>query len=299
MSISKTVLFVMVLLCATHAATWAQDAPTPTKANVAYGKHPKQVLDFYQAKTDGPAPLLFFVRGGGWMVGDKAKPDFLKESLAAGISVVSINYRFINDAIADKVDPPVKACLEDAKRALQFVRHHAKEWNIDPTRVCGCGGSAGGFTTLWLAFHDDMADAKSDDPIARESTRLTCAMTFVPQTSLDPKQMRDWIPNIQYGPHAFGLPDFDAFLAQREKLMPWIKEFSPYELASKDDPPVFLFYDSPLQLGQPWSDPPHSANFGGGLAAHMKEVGAPFEFYYKDQPWQDLFGFIKTHLKVK
>ena len=60
-----------------------------------------------------------------------------------GISVVSINYRLIPDAIAGHVTPPVKACLEDAARALQFVRSKAAEWHIDKTRIGGCGGSAG------------------------------------------------------------------------------------------------------------------------------------------------------------
>eukprot|EP01031_Cornospumella_fuschlensis_P003383 gene3383-4205_t len=90
--------------------------PKPTLANVAYGKHERQALDFYQAEVEGAAPLLFFVHGGGWMNGDKADVDFLAQCLKTGISVVSINYRLIPDAIAEKVNPPVKACLDDAAR---------------------------------------------------------------------------------------------------------------------------------------------------------------------------------------
>ena len=43
----------------------------PTFADVPYGDHERQVLDFYQAKTDKPAPVLFFIHGGGWVTGDK------------------------------------------------------------------------------------------------------------------------------------------------------------------------------------------------------------------------------------
>ena len=43
----------------------------PTLADVRYGPHERQVLDFYQAKSDKPTPLLFFIHGGGWMAGDK------------------------------------------------------------------------------------------------------------------------------------------------------------------------------------------------------------------------------------
>jgi len=145
-----------------------------------------------------------------------------------------------------------------------------------------------------------MADVKSADPISRQSTRLKCALVFVPQTSLDPKQMRDWIPNNEYGNHAFSLPSYQDFLDKRDALLPWIKEFSPYELATSDDPPVYLFYDSTPALGQPHNDPPHSANFGLGLVEKLKTVGIPYEFNFKgatDVKHPDMFQFLEEHLK--
>ena len=295
-------LICIVTLAVTTLAGLAQTpaVPQPTLANVAYGKHEKQVLDFYQAASDKPVPLLFFIHGGGWMNGDKANPDFLAKCLESGISVVSINYRLIPDVSADKSVPPVKACLDDSARALQFVRSKAVEWKIDKTRIGGCGGSAGGFNTLWLAFHPDMADAKSADPVARESTRLTCALGFVPQTSLDPQQMRNWIPNNDYGHHAFLLASYQEFVDKRESLMPWIEKFSPYALATSDDPPVYLFYDSVPAMGKEAKDPPHSANFGVGLEEKLKKVGIPYELNYTGGPQvkhPDIFGFLLEHLK--
>ena len=85
--------------------------------------------------------------------------------------MVAINYRYIAQAEADGVKPPVKGPLGDAARALQFVRSKAAEWNIDKPRIGATGGSAGACSSLWLAFHPDMADPKSTDPVARESTR--------------------------------------------------------------------------------------------------------------------------------
>ena len=104
--------------------------------------------------------------GGG---GDKKTNP--RAFLDKGISVAAINYRYTQNGVEDKVEPPVKAPLGDAARALQFVRSKAAEWNLDKQRIGATGGSAGACTSLWLAFHDDMADPKSDDPVARESTR--------------------------------------------------------------------------------------------------------------------------------
>lgn len=309
MRILRSICFycVLMLLYAVNAraarAQAAAELPKPTRENVHYGPHERQVLDFYQAKSDSPAPLLFFIHGGGWMNGDKSRPDFLKQCLDAHISVVSINYRLIPDATAAKIWPPVQWALQDSARALQFVRSKAAEWNIDKTRIGGCGGSAGGFNCLWLAFHSDLADPKSADPIARESTRLRCVLAFVPQTSLDPKQMREWIPNNDYGNHAFALPSYQEFLNRREELMKWIQDYSPYLLLTRDAPPVYLFYDSSPAMGKPYRDPPHSANFGAGLASKLKDLGVEHEINYNRWPappdvkHPDLFGFLVEKLK--
>ena len=302
-SVSKRcAFFIAIALLVPTLRAQAPVLPQPTRANVPYGRHPKQVLDFYQASSNQVTPLLFFIHGGGWMTGDKANPDFLAKCLENGISVVSINYRFIPDAAAEKIAPPVKACLDDAARALQFVRSKAGEWFVDKERIGGCGGSAGGCTALWLAFHNDRADKTSADPIARESTRLCCVLAFVPQTTLDPQQLLAWIPNIQYGNHAFALGSMKEFLDKREALMPWIQEFSPYALASPDDPPVLLFYDNPPNIGQPFKDPPHSGNFGAGIEAKLKEVGIEHEINYNNDyghmKYPDLFSFLLAKLKA-
>src|SRR5262245_33697310 len=117
----------------------------PTMADVKYGDHPRQVLDFWQAKSETPTPLVFAIHGGGWVNGSKdGYRNSAKRFLDAGISVVAINYRMVPEATEKKVEPPVKWPLEDAARALQFVRSKAKEWNIDKVRIGATGGSAGG-----------------------------------------------------------------------------------------------------------------------------------------------------------
>ncbi len=266
----------------------------PTLANVHYGEHEKQVLDFWRAKSDRPTPVLFFIHGGAWKGNDKDKLTAVSNYLAAGISVVSINYRFVPEATAAGIKPPVQWPLRDAARALQFVRSKAAEWNLDKQRIGASGGSAGACSSLWLAFHDDLADPKSSDPIARESTRLMCAGVVGAQTSLDPKQMKEWMPNSLYGGHAFGfngdkatkLPAFQQFLDNRDRIMPWIKEYSPIELVSADDPPVCLFYTDPPAMGLKRKDPTHSANFGVPLQEKLRAVGVPCYLIYPGAPAQ-------------
>ena len=267
----------------------------PTLANVAYGAHVRHVLDFWRAKSAKPAPVVFHIHGGGWVNGDKAVVAKLDDYLAAGISVVSINYRFVTQAIDAGVKPPVQWPLEDAARALQFVRTKAREWNIDKVRIGATGGSAGACSSLYLAFHADMADPRSQDPVARESTRLFCAAVSGAQTSLDPKQLIEWTPNSRYGGHAFGLmPDtknlrtrdtqFAQFLAAREQLLPWIKLYSPWEHATRDDPPIYMIYTSTPALGQPAKDPTHTANYGVKLQDHLRTLGVECELVYPGAP---------------
>jgi len=276
----------------------AKPAPKPTRpataANVAYGTHERQVLDFYKAESAKPTPLLLFIHGGGWVSGDKANPGELERCLAAGISVVSINYRYSWQAHLAGVMPPVQWPLEDAVRALQFVRSKAGEWNINKARIAASGSSAGACSSLYLAFHDDMADPKSSDPVARESTRLWCAAVNGAQTSLDPKQLIEWTPNSRYGGHAFGFMDpndkksrdtrFAEFLKKRDSVLKWIQMYSPYEHVSKDDPAVYLLYNNVPNIGQQQKDPTHTANYGVKLQEHCRAIGTACELVYPSAP---------------
>lgn len=268
--------------------------PPPTLVNVPYGPHERQVLDFWQAESPRPTPVVFFMHGGSWLNGDKTMHlTHVREYLAAGISVVSINYRYVGQAYAAGVQPPVAWPLHDAARALQFVRSKAPEWKLDKARIGGSGGSAGACSSLWLAFHPDLADPQSSDPVARESTRLWCVAPIDAQTSLDPQQLHEWLPNLRYGGHAFGFfkkvdgrdrQDFDAFFAHREKVLPWIQEYSPYGLVTSDDPPVYLYYNEPPLQESDTRQSVHSPVFGLKLQEKLRSAGVPCTVVYPGAP---------------
>ena len=281
-SFTPLVMFASLVALVLLAAPSSAEDLKP-QLDVPYGSHPRQVLDFYPAKSDKPTPVVFYIHGGGWQNGDKkTNPKGYNDK---GISVVAINYRYVKNAVELKIEPPVKAPLEDAARALQFVRSKATEWNLDKVRIGATGGSAGACSSLWLAFHDDLANPKSDDPIARESTRLYCAAVNGAQVSLDPKELREWMPNYSYGAHAFGLPNLNAVMENREKVLPWIKEFSPIEHVSKGDPQIALFYtgEEPV-VGSSPKDPTHSGVMGVKLKEKLDANGIDCVLVHTGKP---------------
>lgn len=247
--------------------------PEPTLKNVPYGKHGKHVLDFWKADSKTPTPVAFYIHGGAWKGRDKIDARSLlniEALLKAEVSVVAISYRLLKDA--EDIEPFVKVPMQDAARALQLVRSKAEEWNIDRKRIGVSGASAGGCTALWLAYHDEMADPASSDPIARESTRVACVVVDQAQTSLDPKQVREWMPKASYGAHAFNMDSFDQYLEEREKILPWIQTYSPYALASKDDPPTILIYGRMRKIPDDIAHAVHSSAYGIGLKQHCDEL---------------------------
>ena len=66
--------------------------------------------------------------------------------------------------------------------------------------------------------------------------------------------------------------------------MPWIKEYSPYANVTKDDPPIFLQYNSPPSIGKEQKDPTHTSNFGVKLQEHCIAKGVKCELYYPNGP---------------
>lgn len=102
--------------------------------------HERQVLDVYvpeKASDGGKLPVMFWIHGGGWQVGDKSdvalKPKVLTER---GFVFVSTNYRLLPDVTMDVL-------IRDCALALGWVHRHIAEHGGDPDRVFVGGHSAG------------------------------------------------------------------------------------------------------------------------------------------------------------
>lgn len=254
------------------AAGRGGDKPAPDMKDVSYGPHERNVLDLWQGRTEVPAPLLVFIHGGGFSSGSKEvmPAGILKACLAEGISVASISYRLSQHA-------PFPAPMLDGARAIQFLRSKAREYKIDPKRIAASGGSAGAGMSLWLGFHDDLASPDSDDPILRQSSRLTCMAVMGAQSTYDPRWIRR---NIS--PATASHPALLPFYGLKRNELDSPKAYSLYEEASpithltKDDPPAWLFYsdeDKPVpQDAKPGAGIHHPA-FGRLLKEKMIALG--------------------------
>ncbi len=258
-------------LSAASAQTPAAKPQVPaTFADVAYGSAPEQILDFWQAKSGKPAPLIMNIHGGGWRHGPKEPLGRDQFYLDRGISVAHITYRLTPAN-------PLPAPVMDAARALQFLRSKAAVWNIDPNRVIITGFSAGGCSALWLATHDDLANPNAADPVERLSTRVSGAMVASAQTTIEPDDVRSWVgesalnhPMICNAGGFKSNKELFKAIAEKPAVAKLYKEFSPINHLSPDDPPILLEYGQLAPHGQ---GDIHGAAFGVEFKKKADGVG--------------------------
>lgn len=247
-----------------------QAKPAPDVKEEKYGAHERNVLDLWKGKSDKPTPLVVFIHGGGFRAGSKehVPASLIKGCLEAGISVAAINYRLSHHA-------PFPAPMHDSGRALQHLRSKAKQWNLNPGKIAATGSSAGAGISLWLAFHDDRADPKSEEPVLRQSTRLSCALGFGTQTSYDPRFIQKHIGGRAHEHPALApFWGLEADELETDKAYKIYEECAPITHLTKDDPPVYLLYSG--ERDDP-SDKPgagiHNQKFGLVLKEKMDKLG--------------------------
>jgi acetyl esterase/lipase len=234
-----------------HIGAYAQSPAetverSPTHADLPYGPHERQTLDFWAAGGEGARPLVVIIHGGGWINGDKRlKRPPLAPFLDRGVSVAAINYRL---APLD----PLPAPVHDAARAIQFLRWKAGALGIDPGRIGLTGTSAGACTSMWLLLHDDLADPAAADPMLRVSTRVRAAAVSVGQTSIDPDVLEAWLgPAVLDHPMIFsavGKLSMAEVRAEADRSREMAVEFSPINHVDGDDPPLFMACSAEMDL---------------------------------------------------
>lgn len=273
-------------------------AVKPTLRDVTYGPHERNKLDFWKAESSEPTPLVFYIHGGGWVSGSKEENNGPSLTLLdKGISYVSINYRLARGS------NKLPCCLHDVARALQFVRSKSAEWNINPNRIIASGGSAGGCSSLWLAYHDDLADPTSNDPVAWQSTRVIGAAVIKAQSTIDPRlvarRLGPSASNHRMIWESVGAPNPQALLDDLEKYKPIFTECSPLTHVTPDDPPVFASYDADTPA-PPERDGIHHVEFGRILKEKCDPLGleCTIGFHGKEARQDALDAFIMERFRA-
>lgn len=276
--------------------------PTPTFADVSFGPSPHQLLDIYVPPgSKEPCPVLIWY-GGLWQP-SKHVPD-LNRFFPAGVAVVGVESRTLTDAMADKVKEPISYPMNDACRAVQFVRLNAAKWNLDPRRIAVAGGSQGTLPALYVGCAGERADPQSADPVERVSTQVTCVGAFRSQPTIDPQRMQEWVPGVAWGAPAFGC-SFEESLKRRAELLPVIQKWSPDHLLHKGAAPIY--FENEWGLTAPGGEitegnyKVHSPAWGLGFQKLAQQAGVTCYNKFLDHPsekYKDIWEFLVKELQA-
>jgi acetyl esterase/lipase len=177
---------------------------------IAYGAHPRQLLDVYQpVRFAGAAPVVVFFYGGNWNSGERASYRFVGEALASqGFVGVIPDYRLY---------PEVRFpdFLADCAAAVRWTAGHIEGRGGDARRIFLMGHSAGAYNAAMLALDSQYLEAVR---VARSSIRAWIGLAGP----------YDFLPlQGRIARAVFGYPD-TSVLTQ------------PIHFASRGDPPALL-----------------------------------------------------------
>jgi acetyl esterase/lipase len=172
----RVVAVAVVAVFLSAAGAWAQDWGHPeVRANIAYGPDPAQHLDLCIPPSGFPAgrPAVVMIHGGYWTVGDRqAYASPCRMAAGEGIVAATIDYRLANG------DPhnywPAQAV--DAQLAVRWLRTHAAEFGIDPSRICALGDSAGGHIALFLGAVGHTVPGDDAGVLPGVSSQIACVV---------------------------------------------------------------------------------------------------------------------------
>ncbi|MFO1054409.1 MAG: alpha/beta hydrolase [Planctomycetota bacterium] len=235
-------------------------------------------LDLWIPECPGPHPVVVLFHGGGWKTGGRGIFDAyaLADALSReGIAVASASYRLVAQATWP-------AQIEDARRAIQFVRANAARFGLDPARIAAMGASSGGHLAALLATQDDQAQPGSADPIARESTRPDCVVAFSAPFDLQPRD--DEVATtlqITLVSEFLGVDKIQAVDEKLRLLRERGRDASPLCQVRPGAPP-FLLIDGKVDTIVPPVQ-------GERMAAALRDAGVPCERMQVETPWHCRF----------
>jgi acetyl esterase/lipase len=309
-------LALLALLLSVSGASRAGAQPKPliegakVEPNVVYGMYAglALVLDVHTP----PAPNgygIVFISGSGWQAPTGYDATPLKQNqipiwgpalLKAGYTVFALNHRAV-----PRFHYP--GAVEDVQRAIRFVRHHAKDYRIDPGRIGGMGGSSGGHLIALTAMLAAPGLAGDSDPVNREPATLQAIVLRATPTDLIAQARADRGGGVT-GFLELPWPADSPNSRPNPKTERLYKEASPSTHVSAQSPPTLLIHGD-ADEAVPFAESvamerslkaagvptglirvpggAHGADFGAGTGSHPD--------------WPDFFGaavrWYDTHLK--
>jgi len=198
------------------------------------------LMDVYYPDTPNGCGIIH-VSGSGWhaSLGYDARPlkqskhveIYAKPLVAAGYTVFSVNHR-----AAPRFRYP--AAVEDVQRAVRFIRHHAKDYGINPERIGAVGGSSGGHLVSMLGVLDGEGDPNAPDSVNHESAKVQCVVARAAPADLRQIATEAGSPTVASF-LGWRLPRrADPRSIEAKRYM----EASPISHVSADDPPFLLLH---------------------------------------------------------
>lgn len=213
-------------------------AKPSTAKDLAYASvSSAEKLDLYVPAGNGPFPLIIYVHGGGWRIGDKEQPEqrgivgrFLKE----GYAVASLNYRLSGEA-------KFPAAIQDVKTAVRWLRAHASEYNLDATKFAAWGDSAGANLISLLGTSCGATDLEGADlGNADQSSCVQAVVDFYGPTDLlqmDQEFSGTSCPANHNQPNSAESQYIGGPIQQNKTT---VKKANPITYITADDPPFFI-----------------------------------------------------------
>ena len=210
------------------------------KLDIQYGSLPEHLLDLYLPdEGTKPYPVMFYVHGGGWMMGSKTMA-FLNGVIGLiehGYAVISVDYR-----LAPKTTFP--EFLFDVKTAVRWARANAEEFGFDSGRFAMAGDSAGGHIALMMGFTADRPEYAGYDygwQGYSDGLQAICDMygPSILDIPLETFYKESGIPRLSR-PVSGRRDAFETAFAT--KNMNLLKLISPISHVHKDTPPVLILH---------------------------------------------------------
>lgn len=239
-----TIISILVLLAVVAGAGWWYWHPPVDRTDgIVYGqRHGKPLtLDVIRpAKPNGIGIALMV--SGGWKSDRPGEtPAWLMAPLLRrGYTIFAICH-------ISQPDATIMEIIEDVNHGLRFVRHHAKEYGIDPNRIGVTGGSAGGHLSLMLATRGGPGSPTASDPVDRDSSAVQTVAIFYPVTDLLNLGESTENPGDGGPPTSFvkGFGFAESFGADSTNMPVWKaigRESSPIYHVSSNLPPTLIYH---------------------------------------------------------